>query len=255
MMTRPRFLAASGAVLAAAVRPYLASAQSAKANVLLVHGALSDASAWHRVIPLLQAAGHRVVGVQNPLTSLADDIANTRLQLAQLSGRTVVVGHSYGGTVITGAARDAANVKSLVYVAALAPDEGESSNDLAAKYPSAIGGDFVPSGPPGFVVLDPAKFTADMAADDDPVDAAVLAATQKPTAVAALAGKSGPPAWKQVPSFYAISTQDRAIDPALQRVLAKRIGATSVEVQASHFSMLSHPQEIAALIVRAATST
>ena len=231
----------------------MASAQGVKANVLLVHGALSDASAWHRVIPLLQAAGHRVVGVQNPLTSLADDIANTRLQLAQLSGPTVVVGHSYGGTVITGAARDAANVKSLVYVAALAPDQGESSNDLAAKYPSVIGGDFLPSGPPGFIIMDPAKFAADMAADADPVEAAVLAATQKPTAIAALAAKVGPPAWKQLPSFYAVSTQDRAIDPALQRFLAKRIGATSIELQASHFSMISHPQEIAALIVRASS--
>ncbi|GAC1544151.1 MAG: alpha/beta hydrolase [Candidatus Velthaea sp.] len=252
MTIRTEFLATAGAAIAATAIPSAALAQSVKSNILLVHGALSDASAWRLVIPILQAAGHRVVGVQNPLTSLADDVANTKLQLAQLSGPTIVVGHSYGGCVITSAARDAANVKGLVYVTALAPDEGESANDLLAKYPSAASGHFVPSGPQGFVVVDPAKFPADFAADLKPADAAVLAATQKPTAGAAFGAKLGAPAWKQVPSFYAISTQDKVIDPVLQRFLATRMKATTTEVAASHFSMLSHPREIAALILRAA---
>ncbi|GAC1301329.1 MAG: alpha/beta hydrolase [Vulcanimicrobiaceae bacterium] len=252
MTTRQDFLVASAAALAAAALPQMAAAQPAKANILLVHGAFSDASAWRNVIPLLQAAGHRVVGVQMPLTALADDIATTKLQLAKLSGPTVVVGHSYGGAVITGAARDVANVKSLVYLTALAPSEGESANDLFANYPSAVFKDFVPSGPQGFVVVNPAKFAGDFAADVDPVEAAVLAATQKPTSGAAFATKSGPPAWNQVPSFYAVCTLDRAIDPALQRFVAKRMKATSVDIAASHFAMISHPKEVAALIARAA---
>ncbi|GAC1404906.1 MAG: alpha/beta hydrolase [Candidatus Velthaea sp.] len=252
MKTRTEFLASTSAAVTVAAIPRVALAESAKANVLVVHGALSDASAWRLVIPILQAAGHRVVGVQNPLTSLGDDVANTKLQLAQLSGPTVVVGHSYGGCVITAAARDAANVKSLVYVTALAPDEGESANELLGKYPSPVITHFLPSGAPGFIVVDPAKFAADFAADITPADAAVLAATQKPTAGAAFAAKLGAPAWKQFPSFYAISTQDKVIDPALQRFLAMRMKATIADVPASHFSMLSHPREIAALIVRAA---
>lgn len=251
MLTRSTFLRSTSATAAAVALPQIAAAQHAKPNVLLVHGALSDASAWERVIPLLQAAGHHVVGVQNPLTSLAADIANTKLQLAQLTGPTVVVAHSYGGSVISGAARDAANVRSLVFVTAIAPDEGESANDLFKKYPSAVFNDFVPSGPQGFVICNPAKFPADFAADIPPLEAAVLAATQKPTAGAAFAAKSGPPAWKQVPSFYAVSTQDHAINPELQRFLALRAQATTVEVSASHFSLISHPQEIAALILRA----
>ncbi len=252
MTTRTTFLTSAAAAVAAAALPGAGLAQSMKANVLLVHGALSDASVWRLVIPALQAAGHRVVGVQNPLTSLADDVANTKSQLAQLPGPTVVVGHSYGGCVITSAARDAANVKALVYVAALAPDAGESGQDLASRYPLPVNGHFVPSGAKGFVIDDPAKFPADLAADLSPVDAAVLAATQKPIAVAALTAKLGAPAWRQVPSFYAVSTQDRAIDPALQRFLAARMKATTADVAASHLSMLSRPGEIAALILRAA---
>lgn len=253
MIDRSTFIATASAAFVASTVPRAASAQSAKANVLLVHGALSDASAWREIIPLLQAAGHRVVGVQNPLTSLADDIATTKLQLAQLSGPTVVVGHSYGGSVITGAARDAANLKSLVYVTALAPDENESANKLFHAHPSPVFEHFVPSGPKGFVIVDPAKFAADFAADLKPADAAVLAATQKPTAGAAFAAKSGAPAWKQVPTFYAIATQDRVIDPALQREMAARMKATTIDVPGSHFAMLSHPKEIAALIARAAS--
>jgi len=253
MVTRSNFLAATAtATFAAAAAPIGVLAQTTKANVLLVHGALSDASAWSAVIAILQTAGHHVVGVQNPLTSLADDVATTKLQLAQLVGPTVVVGHSYGGVVITNAARDAANVKSLVFVTALATDDGESANDLFAKYPTAVFNDFVPSGPTGSVICKPSAFPADFAADLAPAQAAVLAATQKPTAGAAFAAKSGPPAWKQVPSFYAVSTQDKAIPPALQRFLATRAKSTTVEIGASHFSLISHPAEVAALIVRAA---
>ncbi len=252
MTSRSAFITAGGVALSAAALPIRAMAQAPKANVLLVHGAFSDGSAWSPVIQLLQSAGHHVVAVQNPLTSLADDVANTKLQLNQLMGPTVVVGHSYGGAVISGAARDAHNLKSLVYVTAIAPDDGESTGELLGKFPTTVFNDFVPSGPSGFVICDPAKFPADFAADVPAAQAAVLAATQKPTAGAAFAVKSGPPAWKQVPCFYAVSTQDQAINPLLQRYLAKRMNATTIDVPASHFSMISHPREIAGLIVRAA---
>jgi len=256
---RSNFLATAGAALAAsaaaAATPSVLFAQSAKPNVLLVHGALCDASVWRLVIPILQAAGHRVVGVQNPLTSFADDVANTKIQLARLSGPTVLVGHSYGGAVITSAARDAVDVKSLVFITALAPDEGESAGDLLSRYPSPAGNHLLPGGSPGFIVEDPAKFAADFAADLKPADAAVLAATQRPTAAAINLAKLGPPAWKQVPTFYAISTEDQVLQPALQRFLATRMKATVTEVRgASHFSLLSHPTEIAALILRAAAT-
>ena len=255
MINRRLFSAALLSGAAAAILPRPRGARAAPAgirNVVLVHGAYADGSCWTDVIGLLQHAGLRATAVQNPLTSLADDVAATRRILALQEGPTVLVGHSWAGTVISEAGVDA-KVAALVYVAARAPDAGEDFAALAGKFPTppANAGRVKAD---GFVQLSEDVFVRDFAGDLDPARARVLAAVQGRVAEALFTSRTTQAAWRTKPSFYAISTRDRTITPELQRFLASRMKAKTIEVEASHVSMLSHPKEIAQLIEAAAKS-
>lgn len=223
-----------------------------KPNIVLVHGAFADGSSWSRVIPLLVNAGYNVIAVQNPLTSVADDIATTRRVIDAQTGPTVVVGHSYGGCIITQAAKNAPNVKALVYVAAMAPDEGETNGGQAAQYPPTLLGKHIKPDAAGFAYVDRASFREVFCADVDKDQAAVMAAAQKPIAGPTFADLCRPVAWKDVPVFFAISENDNAIHTEQQKAEAKRMNATILSLKSSHASMVSHPKEIAALIEKAA---
>ncbi len=225
-------------------------------NVLLVHGAFADSSSWLKVIPTLQEAGHHVLAVQLPLTSLEDDIAVVRAALALLSGPTVLVGHSYGGVVISGAGINQPNVISLVYVAAFAPAEGESLQDLLGRFPAtALVNHLVPAYPDGFVRVDPLAFPALFAADVDRVQARALATVQKPLAGACLGAKAGPAAWQHLPSWCLVSEDDKMTNPDLERWMAERMGATTRTLDSSHASPISHPYQVAETILEAARVT
>jgi pimeloyl-ACP methyl ester carboxylesterase len=225
-----------------------------KTNVVLVHGAWADASCWRKVIPLLQDKGFSVAGVQLPLTSLSDDIAVTRNMLAAQKGTTVLVGHSYGGAVITGAANGARNVAALVYIAAFGPDENESLESLGKQGPATAGSAQIRPDQQGFLWISPEGFPAAFAADVDPIEARVMAVVQKPLSLQSLVEKSGPPAWKHLPSWYLVSANDQMIPPQAEEFMAKRMGATVRSVPASHASMVSRPKDVADLITLAAES-
>ena len=219
-------------------------------NVVLVHGAYADGSSWSEVIPLLQRAGLHVTSVQNPLTSFADDVEATRRILALQDGPTVLVGHSYGGMVISEAGTDP-NVTALVYVAARAPDAGEDYSALAAKFPKPPASNgLVHSG--GFAQLNEEAFVHDFAGDLEPSKAHALYAVQGRLSDTLFASKTTQAAWKSKPSWYAISNNDRTTSPDLERFLAKRMNATTVALDSSHVSLISHPREIANLILQAA---
>jgi pimeloyl-ACP methyl ester carboxylesterase len=245
---------ASGLASAAEAAPAgTSSGQHPKANVLLVHGAWVDGSSWSRVIPILQRRGHNVVAVQLPLTSLAEDVAWTRHVLAErLQGPTVLAGHSYGGAVISGAATGVKNVIGLVFASAFAPDEGETLGGLNTRFPPPPGLAHAQPDSLGFLWFDPAAIPANFAQDIPVTEARVLAATQKPIAARSFTDPAGPPAWKAVPSWFLVSTQDRMINPDLERFMAARIGATTIEVRSSHASPASHPNQVAKLILAAA---
>jgi pimeloyl-ACP methyl ester carboxylesterase len=219
-------------------------------NVVLVHGLFADGSSWSEVIPRLQAAGLNVTSVQNPLTTLADAVDAALRVLARQDGPTVLVGHSFSGMIVTEAGVHP-NVSALVYVAARAPDAGEDYAALAKKFPT-------PPASAGIVFdgdegrLSEAAFLRDFAGDLPEAQARVLYAVQEPFQKSLLAGKTTHAAWRSKPSFYAVSTEDRTIDPGLERFMAQRMGAKTIEVKASHLSLISHPQEIAALILEAA---
>jgi len=256
MMARRTFIAAlGGAVFAAADTPAGAQQPARPAvrahNVVLVHGAWADGSSWAGVIAALQAMGLRAMAVQNPLTSLADDVAATRRALAMQDGPTVLVGHSYGGVVITEAGNDP-KVSALVYVAALAPDAGEPFEDLAKRFPTPPGGASIKAAD-GFARVDEAGFVAHFAPDLPPERARVLAAVQGPIAAGLFGERTSVAAWKSKPCWYAVSAMDQMISPELERFVAQRMGATAVEVQASHASPVSQPGEIAKLIAAAAS--
>jgi len=227
----------------------------AKTNVVLVHGAWADGSTWSKVIPLLQDKGFNVTAVQIPLTSLSDDIAVTQRFLAQQKGPTVLVGHSYGGAVITGAANNAPNVTALVYIAAFGLDEGESLASLSQQGPATAGAAQIRPDDNGFLWIDRDGFAKAFAADVDPVEARVMAAVQRPLSVKSFSEKSGAPAWKHLKSWYLVSADDQMIPPSAEEFMAKRMGATVCSVPASHASMVSHPKEVADLITQAAEST
>ncbi|HEU4823989.1 MAG TPA: alpha/beta hydrolase [Nitrososphaeraceae archaeon] len=218
-------------------------------NIVLVHGTWVDGSSWSKVIPLLQNAGHKVIAVQLPLHSLADDIATVKRAIDLVGGPAILVGHSYGGFVITNAAYNNPNVKGLVYLAAFAPNEGQSLSNFVdvTKFPKGFL--VVDSG--GFVYINPAMFHQAFAQDIDPAQAKVMAATQKPYNQSILAEKSGPPAWKQLPAWYQISENDHAIPPDAERMFAKQINATTISLPSSHASPVSHPNEVAQLILNA----
>jgi len=219
-------------------------------NVVLVHGAWSDGSGWLKVIPLLQAAGHNVVAVQNQLISLDGDAKNTRATIDAMKGPTVVVGHSYGGAVISAAATGADNVTGLVFVAAFAPDEGEA----LGGFPPAPGAKYIMPGPGGLLYVDPAHFPDCFAGDLPKAEAAALAAVQRPVSGAIFADKMGPPAWKQIKSWYQVSENDQMIPPDTERMFASRTEATTISLPTSHASLVSRPREIAELILDACKS-
>jgi pimeloyl-ACP methyl ester carboxylesterase len=243
-------LAAAASVVAMPQLAFSASRPAAK-NVVLVHGLFADGSSWSEVVPLLQGQGLNVTSVQNPLTTLDEAVAEAQRVIARQEGPTVLVGHSFSGMIVTEAGV-APNVSAVVYVAARAPDAGEDYTALAKKFPTApAGAGIVFDGDEGR--LSEAAFLRDFAGDLPVERARVLYAVQQPFHKALLAGKTQHAAWRTKPSFYAVSTQDRTIDPDLQRFMAKRMGATTIEVASSHVSLLSHPVEISNLILQAAS--
>jgi len=219
-------------------------------NVVLVHGLYADGSSWIDVIPYLERAGLQVTAVQNPLTSLADDVAATRRVLALQDGPTVLVGHSFAGTIISEAGNDP-KVSALVYVAARAPDAGEDFGALAAKYPKPPASAGVIK-KDGFFWLSEETFLRDFAGDIEPSRARALYAVQGRGADALPTTKTTTAAWKAKPTWYQVSTEDRPLNPDLERFLAKRMNATTIELDSSHVSLVSHPKEIADLILLAA---
>ena len=220
-------------------------------SIILVHGAFADGSGWGDVIPLLEDDGYEVIAVQNPLTSYADDVATTRRVIDAQTKPVVLVGHSYGGAVITGAAVGATNVKALVYVAAFAPDTGDNLQALLEKYPSKIGTALVPDAA-GFLYIDRSKFKEVFAADVPDRVRSVMNAAQKPVHSSTFAQKYEAVAWKDIPSWYLVANEDQAINPALQRVFAERLKATTEEVKSSHVPFASQPAVVARIIERAA---
>ena len=218
-------------------------------NIVLVHGAWADGSSWSKEIPILKNAGHRVIAVQLPLHSLADDVATVKRAVEQLGGPTILVGHSYGGLVITNAAYNNPNVTGLVNIAAFAPDEGQSLSDFvdATKLPKDLL--ILDSG--GFIYLNPAMFPGAFAQDVDPTEADIMAIVQKPFNQSIFGEKSGPPAWKQLPTWYQISEADHMIPPDTERLFAKQMNATTVSVNSSHASLVSQPDQTAELILNA----
>ncbi|HEX3422664.1 MAG TPA: alpha/beta hydrolase [Sphingomicrobium sp.] len=223
-------------------------------SIVLVHGGFVDGSGWQGVYNQLTRDGYEVIVVQNPTTSLADDVAVTKRAIAAAKHPVVLVGHSYGGAVITEAGNDP-KVKTLAYITAFAPDAGESVETLIANPPP--GAPVPPILPPqdGFLRLDTSKFAASFAADVDPATAQFMAASQVPWGVSALAGKISAPAWKSKPSYYLVASDDHMIPPPAQRAMAKRAGATVVETHGSHAVYVSKPAEVAKLIEEAAAAT
>jgi len=221
-------------------------------HVVLVHGGFVDGSGWEGVYKILTKDGYTVSVVQNPTISLADDVAATKRIVAAQNGPVVLVGHSYGGAVITEAGNDP-KVARLVYITAFAPDRGESVSTLIKDPPP--GAPVPPILPPqdGYLFLDKAKFPASFAGDVDAERAAFMAASQVPWGVDALSGTISEPAWKTKPSWYLIATDDKMIPPAAQRFMSKRAGSTVVEVAGSHAIYVSQPNAVAALIERAAS--
>jgi pimeloyl-ACP methyl ester carboxylesterase len=220
-------------------------------TVLLIHGAWADGSSWSKVIPLLQAKGLHVVAVQIPLTSFSDDVAATQRAIALEDGPVLLVGHSYGGAVITEAGNDA-KVAGLVYVSAVAPDKGQSAFGLITSVPTPVGSELRPD-KSGFLKLTPKGIAEDFAQDLSPTEIAILTATQVPTSVTAMKGEITIPAWKSKPSWYMIAANDRAISPDLEAAEAKKIGAVTTTISSSHVIMLAQPSQVADVIFEAAS--
>jgi len=227
---------------------------SAARNVVLVHGGFVDGSGWEAVYRALRSNGLTVSVVQNPTISLAEDVNATRRVVAAQNGPVILVGHSYGGAVITEAGNDP-KVVSLVYIAAFAPDKGESVSTLIKDPPP--GAPVPPILPPqdGYLFLDKEKFAASFAADVDPERAAFMADAQVPWGLEALSGTISEPAWRSKPSWYMVATDDRMIPPPAQRFMSKRAGATVVEVAGSHAIYVSQPAAVAGLITKASKGT
>jgi pimeloyl-ACP methyl ester carboxylesterase len=244
-------MAAVAFALSACVASLDAAPSTPIKNIVLVHGAFADGSSWAKVIPLLQAKGFNVTAVQNPLTSLADDVAATQRALALQDGPVILVGHSWAGVVITEAGVDP-KVVGLVYVAAFAPDQGEVVGDLGKPYPPppALAAPIVDK--QGFLSLSTDAVVKHFASDLPEKEARVVAATQGPIAGAAFGAQVSAVAWKTKPSWYIVSKLDGAIPPDEERFFAKRMKATTTELPASHVAMLSQPAAVAAVIMDAA---
>lgn len=254
-----KILALATALIASAGVAAQPSAAQPKPTIVLVHGAFAESSSWDGVIAELNRGGYTAVAAANPLRSVASDASAVAAVVHSIPGPVVLVGHSYGGPVVTEAANDSPNVKALVYVAAFAPDRGESSLSLSARFPgSTLGNAIVPVERPDgtrdlFIERD--KFHAQFAADVPEDQADLMAATQRPVAEAALAEPSGEPAWRNLPSYSIYGSEDRNIPPAVMRFMADRAHSVKTVVidGASHALMVSHPGEVAALIEAAAT--
>jgi pimeloyl-ACP methyl ester carboxylesterase len=223
------------------------------ASIVLVHGGFVDGSGWQGVYQQLQKDGYEVAVVQNPTTSLADDVAFTKRAIAEQKNPVILVGHSYGGVVVTEAGNDP-KVAAVVYIAAFAPDKGESVSSLIANPPPGASGPPILPPQDGFLMLDKTKFRASFAADVEPRTAQFMADSQVPWGVAALNGAVTVPAWKSKPSWYLVATDDHMIPPPVQRDMAKRAGSTVKEVKGSHAVYVSNPQAVAKLIEQAAAS-
>lgn len=220
-------------------------------NIVLVHGAFADGSSWNKVIRLLQAEDYNVTAVQQPLTSLEEDVAITRHVVSMQKGPVILVGHSYGGAIITQAGNEP-NVMGLVYIAAYAPDSGETISDLKSRFASAPGAAHVHPDDQGYLWMDREAYPEFFAGDVDLAEARVMAATQMPWKVSQ--SRISNPAWRTHPAWYQISEQDKMINPELQHFMAERIGAKTISLAASHASAVSHPVAIEELIVDAAGS-
>jgi pimeloyl-ACP methyl ester carboxylesterase len=217
-------------------------------NVVLVHGAWADGSSWGAVIERLQGDGYHVIAPQFALTSLAGDVARLRQVLQFQDGPTIVVGHSYGGQVITALGHDAPNVVGLVYIAAFGLERGESLGGLLAQGPITPALAHLFSDNQGFAWLSEDDFVNHFAADVNPTSAKEMYAVQQPLASSAFTDVMGEPAWKSLPSWYLVATDDQAIPPEAERQFARRMGATIIEVPSSHLPMVSHPKEVVELI-------
>jgi pimeloyl-ACP methyl ester carboxylesterase len=230
----------------------MTNSDKSKPSIVLVHGAFADATGWQKVISILLKDGFSVTAVQNPLKSLEEDVATTKRVIEAQKGDVILVGHSYGGAVISEAAAGNNKVKALVYVAAFAPDKGESLDGLIKKYPpTPLFAAVVPDSA-GFLFIDQAKYHEVFAHDVTQEEARVLATTQKAIAGSVFGESLTAAAWKTIPSWYVVSTQDHAIDPDLERFLAKRMKAQTTEVAASHVPFISQPVKIAEIIESAA---
>ncbi|MFM0047404.1 alpha/beta hydrolase [Paraburkholderia sediminicola] len=237
---------------ASAATPSAAPMTGPVRNVVLVHGAFVDGSSWNGVVAKLQQKGYHVSSVQNPLTSLADDVAATRRVLARQDGPTILVGHSWGGVVITEAGANAPNVAGLVYVAAIAPDLHESTMDLMKRAAPMPAGQGITADATGFLWLDRSKYHADFAADVPENLTRVLSAAQQPIAAKAFSETVSQVAWKEKPSWYVLTTRDRAVSPAIEKFMADRMGAKIVPIASSHLVPVSHAGAVADVIDRAA---
>jgi pimeloyl-ACP methyl ester carboxylesterase len=224
------------------------------ASIVLVHGGFVDGSGWQGVYQQLKKDGYEVTIVQNPTISLADDVAFTKRAIAEQKSPVILVGHSYGGVVVTEAGNDP-KVAGVVYIAAFAPDEGESVSSLIANPPPGASGPPILPPQDGFLMLDKTKFRASFAADVESHTAQFMADSQVPWGVAALQGAVTVPAWKSKPSWYLVATDDHMIPPTAQRDMAKRAGSTVKEVKGSHAVYVSNPQAVAKLIEQAAAAT
>jgi pimeloyl-ACP methyl ester carboxylesterase len=225
---------------------------NSRPNIILIHGAWADGSCWSGVIELLQADGYNVTAPQFPLTSLADDVARLRQVLDLQIGPSVVVGHSYGGQVMTALGADVPSVIGLVYIAAFGLDQGESLGGLLSQGPASPALTHMLTDAQGFGWLPVDDFVSHFAGDVDPARARVMWAVQQPLATSLFEDEMGVPAWKSLPSWYLVAADDEAIPPAAERQFAARMGATTIEIPSSHVPMVSHPGEVAQLIETAA---
>ncbi|MEX5554139.1 alpha/beta hydrolase [Pseudomonas pergaminensis] len=246
-MFKPKAIAFA---LAMTTSLFASASFAAQPSVVIVHGAFADGSDWAKVAPLLQTQGIKVTVVQNPLTSLADDVAATQRVLNNQDGNVVLVGHSWGGTVISEAGTDK-KVRSLVYVAAFAPDAGQASKDLGKDYPAPTGVKDITADKNGFLYMTAQGMATGFAQDLSPEQTAVMAATQGPIRASAFDDKTSVAAWKGKPSWYVVARDDRMIQPDLQRAFAKKIGAQVTEIPASHVPQQSRPADVAKVIIQA----
>jgi pimeloyl-ACP methyl ester carboxylesterase len=244
-------VALSSSSLTAVAREEETGQHKPRPNIVLVHGAWADGSSWSAVIQRLQRAGYNVIAPQFPLTTLTDNVTRLRQVLAALTGPTIVVGHSYGGQIITALGTDAPNVVGLVYIAAFGLDQGESIGGLLSQGPPTPALAHLRIDAQGFAWLPQSDFVQYFAPDVDRQQANVMYAVQQPLSTSALNDVMGVPAWKSLPSWYLVAKNDQAIPPDAERLFAKRMGATTIEIQSSHVAMVSHPEAVTDLIVKA----